>query len=727
MDVIVYAHTHWDREWYRPFQEFRLRLVDVIDEVIQQLSSNKMNCFYLDGQTIALEDYLEVHPCMENTVKELIKNGKLLIGPWYVLADEFLVTGESLIRNLLIGINQSKKFNCNDFTGYLPDTFGHSSEIPRILKSFDIKNTVIWRGVGENKSEFVWKSQDGSSVIATYLTEGYFQDILNQPFSIEEKTKKLGKFLNKIKEYAASDTILLPAGGDHLAPALDINSQIQEINKHIHNYTLHQGSILDYIKLINEKNLDMKELKGELRDNSRNFILQGTLSTRLYLKRANARSGWKLNKLAEPLQALLEQANLSSTRRNELEYAWKLLIKNHPHDSICGCSVDEVLDEMMTRFNQVDQIADGLVGRCFNKLVHKVERGKVIVYNSTDYAFSGVIKVKTTKELPKNLLSQYIGSDHEFPKEILFDTQSVPVQEDMTLHNEHLIWVEDILPHSINIIGNDYVYKKHPTIVETGDKFIKNSRIRVSVCDDGTLTLSDSDSGKEFYNLHIIEDRGDKGDTYNFCPLTSSLNLNVKNVDFNEKRSKKSGLSSDIPRKATLVKTQILENGKLRGILRLFYEIEIPESLDKDEKLRSIVDMTHIMFVDIIVHADSKRVEFKTMWENHSRDHILQLKFKLSDKVYRTFAENTFGIIERDFNPDYSLSKSDAAVKNQELKVNTAPMQRFVWANGLGIIAEGLPEYGVDGDELYITLLRSVGKLSRGAIDTRGTPAGSVL
>ena len=704
MDVIVYAHTHWDREWYRPFQEFRLRLIDVIDEVIEQLSNDKMNSFYFDGQTIALEDYLEVHPYKKEKIKELIKNGKLLIGPWYALADEFLVTGESLIRNMLIGINQSKEFGCEDFTGYLPDTFGHNSEIPKILNSFNIKNSVIWRGAGHNKSEFIWKSQDGSSVVATYLIEGYFQDILSQKYSTEEKAKEIGKFLNKIKEYNLSDTILLPAGGDHLAPALDINSQIQEINKHINNYTLCHGSILDYISLINKKNLDMKEVEGELRDNSRNFILPGTLSTRLYLKRANAKVGWKLNKLAEPLQAFLEEANLSSSRQKELEYAWKLFIKNHPHDSICGCSVDEVHDEMMTRFHQVGQIADGLVGRCLNKLIHKVENGKVIVYNSTDYAFSGVIKVKTTKELPKNLFSQYLGSDHKFPDEILFDIQRVPVQEDMTLHNEHLIWVEDVLPHSITVIGDDYTYKKHPTIVETGDKFIKNSRIRVSVCDNGTLTLSDSDTGKEFYNLHIIEDLGDKGDTYNFCPV-----------------------KPDITRKANLIKTKIIEDGKLRGILRLVYEIDIPESLDKDEKLRCMLDMTHLMFVDVIVHADSRRVEFKTMWENYSRDHVLQLKFKFPEKIYRTFAENTFGLIERDFNPDYSLSKSEPAVKNQELQVNTAPMQRFVWANGLGIITEGLPEYGVDGDELYITLLRSVGKLSRGAIFTRGTPAGPPL
>ncbi|MCK7485182.1 MAG: hypothetical protein MZU97_06225 [Bacillus subtilis] len=95
MDVIVYSHTHWDREWYRPFQEFRLRLIDVIDQIINQLTQGEMNSFYLDGQTIALDDYLQIHPYKKEQIIELIKNKKLLIGPWYVLADEFLVSGKA--------------------------------------------------------------------------------------------------------------------------------------------------------------------------------------------------------------------------------------------------------------------------------------------------------------------------------------------------------------------------------------------------------------------------------------------------------------------------------------------------------------------------------------------------------------------------------------------------------------------------------------------------------
>lgn len=704
MDVIVYAHTHWDREWYRPFQEFRLRLIDVLNQVIDQLSDGRMACFYLDGQTIILEDYLQIHPEKRQVIVELVKNKKLIIGPWYVLADEFLVSGESLIRNLLTGINISKNFGEQSFIGYMPDSFGHNSEMPRILQSFNIKNAVVWRGVGNHKSEFFWKSTDGSSVLATYLVEGYFQDILNQDFSTEEKTKKIAELLNKIKHFAVSDVILLPVGGDHLAPPPIFDKQIKKINGHIHNYFLSVGTISDYINLVENKNITFEEIQGELRDNSRSPILPGTFSSRLYLKIANAKSTWKLNKLAEPLQTYMKAAGILSSGKKELEYAWKLLLQNHPHDSICGCSVDEVHNEMMSRFNQLDQISEGLISRCFHSLAHKVKKGNIIVYNSSDYAFSGVVKVKTTEKLPKNLTSQYLGYTKEFPKEILFDIKRVPFQEDIREHHEYLIWVEDLPPHSITLIDDEYKYKKHSTIVETGPQFIKNSKITLKVNNDGTFTLIDSDSGKEFYNIHAFYDYADKGDTYNFCPI-----------------------QHDIPQKGRLVRTEVIENGSLRGILRLFYEMEIPESFDKEKNHRSYNILTHIIIVDLIVHADSKRVECKMRWENFSKDHILQVKFKFDDKIYKTVSENNLGLIERNFDPDYSLSASIPAKKGYELKTNTAPMQRFVWANGLGVITEGLSEYGVHQHDLYITLLRSVGKLSNGAIDTRNIPAGPPL
>lgn len=702
MDVIAYAQTHWDREWYRTFQEFRLRLVQVVDFVLDQLEQNKLNSFYFDGQTIALEDYLKIKPENKDRIIKLIKEKKLFIGPWYVLADEFLVSGESLVRNLLTGINQSKEFGCNDFIGYLPDAFGHSSEIPRILAGANIDYAVVWRGAGENKSEFIWQSPDNSAVLTTYLTEGYFHDYLNQDVSAQKKALNIEKILNEIKKYSANKALLLPLGGDHLAPVEDFNESLKQVNELIQDYNLRSGSLFDYKKLL--KNNDISKITGELRDNSRNFILSGTLSTRTYLKIANAKATWKLSKLAEPLYTLLNQSKEIDGFANELDYAWKLLLKNHAHDSICGCSVDEVHDEMISRFNQVEQISDWLIGDCLNKLTQKVKKGNLIVYNASDKAFSGVIKLKTSEPLPKNLLSQHLQDMNEFPQEILYDIKRAPVQEDIKEYKEYLVWAENIKPYSIQIIDNDFKYKEHPTIVETGDRFIKNSRIRLEINDNGTLKLTDSDMGKTFDNLIMFYDVADDGDTYNFSPIVN-----------------------DKPIESKFIKSQIVENGILRGILRLYYEMDLPESLDRKAKKRSKNILKHKITVDISVTADSKRVEFDLNWENLSKDHLLQIRFNFPEKVYKTFAENNFGIIERDFDPDYNQFEKFPAKKDFEIKSNTAPMQRFVFANGLGIITEGIAEYGVEKNDLFITILRTTEKISGGAIGTRGTPAGPPL
>lgn len=704
MDVIVYAQTHWDREWYRTFQEFRLRLVQVVDRIVEELEQNKLDSFYFDGQTIALEDYLEIRPEQKERILKLIRDKKLFIGPWYVLADEFLVSGESLARNLLIGINQSKKFGCDEFVGYLPDAFGHSSDIPRLLSAANIDYAIVWRGAGENKSEFIWKSQDDSSVLTTYLIEGYFQDILNHPVSVDKKAQNIEKFLDKVREYSLSNSILLPAGGDHLAPPKDFDNLVGQVDKQMSNYTLCPGSIFNHKNIIKSKNLDLKEVKGELRDNTRNFILPGTLSTRLYLKKANAVSTWKLSKLAEPLYSLLYHCGMVGGLENELDYAWKLLIQNHPHDSMCGCSIDQVHDEMMPRFNQVDQISDWLIRSCMNSLAQKVKNGSLIVSNLSDDIYSGVIRVKTSDALPDNLMSQYLRSTKQFPHNILYDIERAPVQEDIKEYKEYLVWVEDIKPHSIQIIDEDFKYLKHPTIVETEKGFIKNSRIRLEVNEDGTLKLTDSDVGKTFDNLHMFYDLADNGDTYNYSPIANDKSVN-----------------------ATLLNAEVIENGQLRGILRLTYEIKLPESLDKVRNIRSEKLLMHNITVDVTVYADSRRVEFCTSWDNQSSDHVLQLRFRLQDKVQKTYAENNFGIIERDFDPDYKLLADFPAKKDKELKSNTGPMQRFVFANGLGIITQGLTEYGVEGNDLYVTLLRAVGKLSGGVIGTRGTPAGPPL
>ncbi len=700
MEVVIFPHTHWDREWYRPFQDFRIRLIEVMDLLLDELCCGQTDYFYLDGQTVILDDYLEIYPEKTGLIKKFIADKRLFIGPWYVLADEFLVCGESLIRNLLTGINQAKQYGCGSFFGYLPDSFGHNSQIPLILSSFGMERAVLWRGAGDRKSEFIWESGDGSSVLATYLVEGYFQDILHAKLPDAEKTGKLKELLDLIKSRTVSDKILLPAGGDHLGPVIGLKNIIERLNKKISGYELKQGRIEEYFKSLKPDHTGIKTVKGELRDNSRNPILPGTLSTRLCLKQMNACSSWLLSRLAEPLQSFLEATGAVKSKKNELDYAWKLLLKNHPHDSICGCSVDEVHEENISGFKQVNQISNAVINRCINKISGMIPENQFIVCNLSNYNYSGLVKIKTSGTLPEEFPCQQGKTSIEFPDEVLLDTQKAPFCEDMREFREYLVYAENIPAFSFNPL----LPANCPDSVEVFNYCIRNSSVEVVINPCGSINLKDLKTGKAFKNLHIITDRADIGDTYNYAPFSDDKLL-----------------------KAELISTGIKNKGPLQGVLELTYRLNIPKYFDYNSNSRSSETEKTIITTEIILSACSKRVEFRTFWKNCSENHIMQLKFNLPEKIAQTVSEDAFGLITRDFDPGYTPEEHIPAQKGQELRTNSAPMQRFVFARGLGIITEGLSEYVISQNSLNITILRSVGKLSEISLNTRKFPAGPAL
>ena len=210
--AITHVHTHWDREWYRSFEEFRLRLIEVVDRLVNELENGNLSSFYFDGQTGAIEDFLEIYSEKTEQIKKLIQEKKLFIGPFYCLSDVFLVNTPLLIRNLEFGITKSKELGCEDFIAYLADTFGHSKGIIPILNYFGIDKVVMWRGLPETPSEFFWKN-----LKAINLQRGYFQNTLSlKNLTAKNKAEILENELDKISENSG-DTILLPIGGHHIA------------------------------------------------------------------------------------------------------------------------------------------------------------------------------------------------------------------------------------------------------------------------------------------------------------------------------------------------------------------------------------------------------------------------------------------------------------------------------------------------------------------------------
>jgi hypothetical protein len=391
-ELHFYLHTHWDREWYLPYETFRTQLVTVVRSVLDLIESDAIPNFLLDGQSLALEDAVEIDPSIKDRLTKQMKSGKLGAGPWMVLADQMLVGGESLIRNLKIGMSACEKFGPPTRVGYCPDTFGHSQDLPRILRGFGIKNAFVWRGVpgGLKNTCFQWTSPDGSHVNAYHLCFGYYQTMFHGQSAGDAAkiAERLGMWTN------LNGPKLIPVGGDHLrAPAqfmqalkaaekalLDLQkTKDSEKGVRIKFLTTPLAKFASHIEALDK----LPEVKGELRENAfaaefeRAYMLQGVLSSRLYLKRANRIQEHRLASIIEPLLTLISINRALPYPNWELEHAWRLLIANHPHDSICGCSVDQVHDEMVIRTNRFHQALDAVEKRAAEAIYSEVENGQI--------------------------------------------------------------------------------------------------------------------------------------------------------------------------------------------------------------------------------------------------------------------------------------------------------------------------------------------------------------
>ncbi len=691
--VIAYLHTHWDREWYRTKEEFNLRLLEVFDEILEELESGSMPCFYFDGQTAALEDYLKFRPEKLDLVRNLIEKKRLYIGPFYVSADNFLVGGISLVRNLSLGLKYSKSLGESEFLGYLPDTFGHSRSMFDILKSFNIPYALVWRGLPElPQNDFKM-----NGVNTTKLPVGYFMDVLHNmsgfsPNSKEFKNgvKTLVGILDKIAKNS-SNTLLLPVGADHLAGLLNSAELVKNVNlelaKSKANYEIKLASPFEYVKDVKYSGLD---LEGEFLDNSETYVLPGVYSSRIPQKAFNARLQWELFRIVEPFNFFF-----GGKYKPSLDFAVKELIKNHAHDSIYGCSTDEVHRCVEARFNKVLEVCDGVKHRLIRDFRRK---NSLKALNGTDF---GSAKVKNTKKTPEKFAllnfsnfefsgpvsvitdekmksGQLVRKFRKFSDEILYDTRQIPVTEQYLTSYEYLIEPKGLKPFSLSLFEN----VKTQSVLEISENRISNGALELSLerkNGEFTINLFDKKKKIEYFDALKILVTKDIGDSYNFAPASKPLKLK-------------------------LLGAKVIEKGPVRAALRLLFENNFK--------------------LDVFLSNFSEFFEFRAKFNNNKKNIKIQACINLKNPINTTFAEDAFGYIERKHDPDCFLLDNMPAVPRIELKTNSYPMQKWCLAQGLGVITEGLNEYEIYKNELKIALHRGSARISEPKNKARFVPAG---
>ncbi len=498
LNIILVPHTHWDREWYQTFQQFRIRLVHAVDRLLDILDRDpKFTHFMFDGQTIVLDDYLEVRPEQEERLKKYTRSGRIQVGPWYLQPDEFLVSGESLVRNLQIGLQRAAEFGEPMRVGYVPDCFGHIAQLPQILRGFGIDSAVYWRGVGAeaHKSEFFWAAPDGTQVLVIFLASALgYSNARDMPLSPEDFAARVEFLAAPLLPKATTNTLLFMNGSDHLEPqdglpetikaantllahlnpehkkiltrygSLEIKGQVRDID----SIQVGIGTLPQYIEAVQQQierspGAPLPTLSGEMRSSQYSHLLPAILSTRMWIKQQNTATEHLLERWVEPLTMWAWKLG-ASYPKGLVKLAWKYLLQNHPHDSICGCSIDQVHRENSVRFAQSQQIGESLVTQAIQYLAsvtgtratihansHEPHKDRealpIVVFNPAPGPRAEAVQVET--QLPGSLQHAVVVDEHgtRMPHFVLNrrrqELGSMPISRDMIVAAVAMLGTQD--------------------------------------------------------------------------------------------------------------------------------------------------------------------------------------------------------------------------------------------------------------------------------------------
>ena len=753
--IAVVPHTHWDREWYKSYQDFRLALVELIDTLLPLLERDAgYPHFMLDGQMAVVDDYLEVRPEAEGRLRALAAAGRVSMGPWYVLMDEFLASGETIVRNLQMGLGRGAAFGGAMELGYLPDMFGHIAQMPQILHLAGFHDAVVWRGVPSSvtKNAFIWESPDGSSVRAEYLPVGYGNGAA-LPDDAKALVRRTNDNVAEVDEFLLGD-LLCMNGSDHLMPQPGLGRVVAEANDLQDDFDFEITSLPRY--LAGAPTEGLTRVEGELRSGARANMLMGVTSNRVDVKRRGAVAERELERRAEPLAALF-QAPADYPHRL-LELAWLEMIRNSAHDSVCACSVDDVVDAVLHRYAEARAIAAGLADRAVRAFARSLSQAGPSVLNPAPRARSGLVELVVPADGPPPADVQVLSERSGLPGSMVLDADTVRtvlgmmqgprISDDAWIHEVRVEDTEEGIDITIAVGTEEKsdvpiaeakqdVYTRlgarpdavvrvamdqpstrriaarsgevpgygwstfaatplaHPVEVDETDGavVVRNGLVRIDVDRaDGTFALD----GTRGYGRLV--DGGDLGDSYNYSPPRQDSFVDTPHA----------------------VAVRLDERGPVRARVRITSTYEWPDHVDGSSQERV---GGHQVDVDTMVEvrADEATVRVTTSFVNPSGDHRLRVNLPLPEPADQSRAESAFTVVTRGLT---------AEGRPDEFGLPTAPADRFVNAGRLTVVHEGVCEYelvDIEGDGAHtiaLTVLRSTGMLSRLGMAYRPFPAG---
>lgn len=781
--ITLVAHTHWDREWYQPFEVFRAHLVEMLDEALDELERDERLSFTLDGQVSLVDDYLELRPTAEPRIRALVEAGRLHVGPWYTQADTLLADGEALVRNLAFGLRRAELLGGAMHVGYMPDQFGHAAQLPQIFRSLGIDDAVLWRGVGPDKPPhcFRWIGPDGSEVRALWLQDGYAtgRRLPSEPSmfadSVERTLERLGDWIGEMP-------ILFPVGDDHVRLATWLPECAAALQARKPDVEVRIGGYHDHLP---HMGTPTHVVRGEMRSPAFAPVLAGVASARPREKQAAFRATTLLLRHAEPLMTMARQAGGSGSAAGELcRRAWRQLFHNQAHDSAAGCGVDAAHEDVKARYRWAEQLAVAARDQALAQL--RVEApagaaGHVVAFNPGPRGAD--VMVETT--VPVALLEGDVaarGPDGKLrPIQLLGGGASGPVFEGEFAAAELSQYLGNVDPRT-PLFGK---YLLGITATETAPGFVrldvglgetpasdaslaadqkrvepllkKAERFKV-VMHAGTLSRAALVQGGPAPELSLVPIAIVAGKAAADLPsvrklddraiASGSISVRVLDDGTIEVRDDAVGLvvrANDLvddgdrgdlyhcdavapELRPRLRAATVTEAGPLRGRIVVEQELDLPCGLSDDRKARATKVVSTVFTTEVTLQAGARAVELTTSFDNQATDHRLRARVVAPFRAERLDVDQGLAVVARPID-------TAALGHGTERAAPTGQHHRFVdisdGARGVALLTRGLPEHEVTreggGTTLSLTLHRGVGWLSRGDLSVIDMAAGPIL
>lgn len=730
--VHVVPHSHWDREWYFTTSRSKVYLMKDLKDVLDTLESNPdFKYFMVDAQGSLLDDYIKWMPQDKDRITKLVKEKKLVIGPWYTQTDQLVISGESIVRNMYYGMKRCETFGGYMNVGYVPDSFGQSGNMPQIYKEFGIDDTLFWRGVSDdmvNHTDYNWRGDDGSVVFTTQIPFGYYigGNIPEDPKQSEEFWQK--ECFEKAGGRSATKHIYFPNGFDQAPIRTNLPEIIKERNEKDPENEYVISCIEDYIKDVKSENPELEEVSGELVIAKHMRIHKSIFSSRSDLKVMNTQIQNYVTNVMEPLLTL--SYNLGNDYPHEaVGEIWKLLFENAAHDSIGSCISDTANEDVYVRYKQARDIAVNLVELHSRLIATSVKNDAEMTFtliNTLPQKRNDTVVVKTyipggdfaildekgnkvdytvieSRDLTDYVLSQTIKLDPSrkfyVPSKVLEATIAIKTSD---------VPAFGYVQYTLDTKGNSAKNLEKKNTLE-------NEFYAINVEEDGSLTITDKENNVTYKNQGVLVENGDDGDSFNYSPPRKDL----------EVFSNKSECSVEVSG------SDIYDQAVIK------FNMVVPKDLE--ERAEGKVSVNLPITMTVALRKDSKVIDFNVHVDNKGLSHRLCVLFDSQIVSSFNYADEQFGSIKR---PNYyekemklymasaeNKTEKKAGVQElanwandqstwQEPPISIEPTQSYAsltdGKQGIAVIPQGVREYEVLDDHMIrLTLFRTYGFMGK--------------